>query len=129
MAQVHGKSGTVKIGTTAIAFIQSFTVDQTVDMADGTSMGEDWEVSLAGLKKWSGSLTCKFDSAIDDGQKLLKIGEKVSLILSPDGNTHDLTGDAFITKRGLSVNRGDIVELSFDFKGDGELTDGTTPVA
>lgn len=126
MAFFHGKNGVVKVGVTNVAEVKEFEVDERVDTVDATAMGDTYKKHVVGVKEWNGSLTCSFDGAGDDGQKLLLVGSEVALVLEPDGTVGtDLTGNATITGRKVATQKEGLVELAITFQGNGALTDAS----
>ena len=55
MATLTGNNGTVKVGSVAIAEIRSFSVDETMDTIESTSMGDTYRTFETSLKSWNGS--------------------------------------------------------------------------
>ena len=125
MAAIHGLSGSVKIGATSVASIDSWRVDINRDVADATNFGSNgWKESIAGLKGWGGSLSGSFDMGDTNGQLALQNallnGTTVALKLYVDA-THYYSGNAYITKIGADTPVSDKVKASFDFQGTGAL--------
>ncbi|PCJ17484.1 MAG: hypothetical protein COB02_13775 [Candidatus Cloacimonadota bacterium] len=126
MSLISGKNGVVKAGATNIAEVKQFDVDHRINTIDVTAMGDTSKKYINGIAEWNGSLTCVFESTGDAGQKLLKLGDDVALSLDPDGSVGgELTGNATITSRKISVQTESFVELAITFQGNGDLTDGT----
>ena len=61
MATFKGNSGTVKVGSDAIAEIRSYSVDETMDTIEDTSMGDTYRTFKTSLKSFSGSVDVFFD--------------------------------------------------------------------
>ena len=131
MAIVQGKNGVVRVGATGqVNEVQKFSLDISIATADGTSMGDDWEKHLAGVKNWSGDVSVLFDKTDADGQEALAIGASVTVNLMPEGSTTGLrnySGTVTVTDTPISVDKGGIVERSFKFKGNGALTIAALP--
>ena len=48
MTTHHGNEGTVKLSTNEVGEIKNFTVEQSVDVADDTAMGDTWRTHKVG---------------------------------------------------------------------------------
>jgi hypothetical protein len=128
MANHHGKDGTVKIGSNTVAEIKSFTLDQTSDTVEDTSMGDSMKSYKVGQGDASGSITCHFDETDTSGQGAMTNGASVSLALYPEGaDSGDTyyTMTALITSVGMSVDMGSVVERSFGFQVTAGVTETT----
>ena len=128
MATHHGKEGTVKVGSNAVAEIQSFQVTEEVGVSDDTAMGDTSETHLVGIKRWNGSLECSWDGDDTNGQEALLVGASVVLNLYPEGAANGdkyMSGTATITRVNSTVARDGVVRRSFDFTGNGALSHST----
>ena len=56
MATHTGSEGTVKVGANAIAEIRSYSLEETADTAEDTSMGDSYRTFKTTLKAWTGSV-------------------------------------------------------------------------
>lgn len=129
MATFTGKSGAVKVGTNAIAEVKDWSINQTAETADSTSLSSagGWRTHNQTLKAQEGSLNCFWDDTDANGQGALTIGASVTLNLYPEGETsgdEEYSGTATIT--GITINSAvdGNVEASFTFQGNGALTIG-----
>ena len=59
MATHAGSEGTVKVGANAIAEIRSFSVEETGDTIDDSTMGDSARTYIAGLKTYTQVLETK----------------------------------------------------------------------
>jgi hypothetical protein len=127
MATHKGSEGVVKVGANTIAELKSYSIEETANTIDTTTLGDSSETHVTGLKKWSGSADCFWDETDTNGQLALTIGSSVTMNFYPEGAT---TGDRYATGTatvvGASVNAESdgIVETSFSFTGTGDLTWG-----
>lgn len=130
MATHHGNDGTVKVGSNAIAEIQSFTVTQSLDLAEDTAMGDTSRTYLTGAPYgWEASVECFWDETDTNGQEALTIGASVTLNLYPEGATTGdkyLSGTAIVKQINWSVQRGSIVTRSINCQGNGALSTTST---
>ena len=127
MAQIVGKNGVIKSGSTAIGEIRSFSIDETCDTSETTSMGDSARTFSATLTSFSGSIDAYLDFA-DSGQDTLTLGSQLTANFFPDGDTSGnvkLTGSIIVTGVSKSEAMDGIAEVSFSFQGSGALTEGT----
>lgn len=111
MATTHGNSATIDVGGTAIGEVRSFTVNESLDQAEDSAMGDTYATFKTGLNRANGSLEVWFDST-DAGQDLLVFGSEVTLNMYPEGNTsgkEKWVATATITGADLTVDLGSIV--------------------
>lgn len=128
MATLTGNNGTVKVGSVAIAEIRSFSVDETMDTIESTSMGDTYRTFETSLKSWSGSVDIFFDDTDATGQGALTVGSEVTVNFQIEGDTtgdHLLSGAAIVTGRTINSSFDGLVEASLSLQGDGALTEGT----
>lgn len=128
MATHLGKEGTVQVGSNSIAEIRSFSIDETVDTVEDTSMGNAAKTYLASIKDFSGSVDVLYDETDTNGQVALAVGATVTLNFAPEGAaTGDvkLTGDAIVTSKSISSSFDGLVEASISVQGTGGLTTTT----
>ena len=127
MATHTGSEGTIKVATTVVGELRSYTLEQTADTIEDTSMGDTSRTYKSALKGWSGSASLFFDEA-DAGQLLLVLGSSVAIKVYPEGaSTGDkyYYGDAIITGSNISASFDGMVEAEVTFTGTGLLTLGT----
>ena len=128
MATHTGSEGTVKVGSNAIAEIRSYSVEQTGDAVEDTTMGDSWRTHKATLKSWTASVDVFWDETDTTGQGALVVGAEVTLNLYPEGST---TGDVYFTGTGIitgvtvSASYDGMVESSISVQGTGALTQST----
>lgn len=128
MANHKGSEGTVKVGSDAVAEIRSFSIEETADTLEDTSMGDSARTYLASLTSWSGSVDVFWDETDTSGQGALDVGSSVTLNLYPEGDTAAdtyYTGTAIVTGKSVSSSFDGMVEASFSVQGTGALTETT----
>ncbi|MEY2653823.1 MAG: hypothetical protein RLZZ524_851 [Pseudomonadota bacterium] len=129
MANHTGVDGVIKISTNVVAEVRNWSINETADTIEDTTMNDTSRTYQTGLKGWSGSLTAFWDETDTNGQVAMTIGASIALELYPEGAT---TGDAkysgtvLITSIGVSVPTNGMVERTIGFQGTGALTIGTT---
>ena len=128
MATHAGSEGTVKVGSDAIAEIRSFSIEETADTLEDTSMGDSARTYKPSLTSFSGSVDVFWDETDSAGQGALTIGAEVTLNLYPEGDTAGdtyLSGAAIVTGRSVSSSFDGLVEMSISVQGNGALTQTT----
>lgn len=128
MANHTGVDGVVKVGTNTVAEVRNWSVSESADTIEDTTINDTSRTYQAGLKSWSGSLTAFWDETDTNGQVALTVGSSAVLNLYPEGaTTGDIyySGTAIINSVGVSVPTGGMIERSIGFQGSGALTIGT----
>ena len=128
MATHLGKEGTVQVGSNAIAEIRGFSIDETIDTVEDTSMGDSSKTYLASIKDFSGSVDVLYDETDTNGQTALSLGSSVTLNFAPEGTDSGdvkLTGTAIATGKSVTSSFDGLVESTITVQGTGGLTTGT----
>ena len=128
MANHKGSEGTVKVGSNAVAEIRSFSIEETGDTLEDTSMGDSARTYLASLTSWNGTVDVFWDETDTNGQGALDVGSSVTLNLYPEGDTSGdtyYTGTAIVTSKSVSSSFDGMVEASFGVQGSGALSETT----
>jgi hypothetical protein len=128
MATHKGSEGTVKSGASTIAEIRSYTITETADVLEDTSMGDSSRTYLSSLKTFTGSIDCFWDETDTSGQLSLDPGSSVTINIYPEGSgTGDTyyTGSVIITEKSITASFDGMVEASFSFQGTGTLSETT----
>lgn len=128
MANHTGVDGVVKVGTNTVAEVRNWSVSESADTIEDTTMNDTSRTYQAGLKSWNGSLTAFWDETDTNGQAALTVGSSAVLNLYPEGaTTGDIyySGTAIVNSVGVSVPTGGMIERTYGFQGSGALTIGT----
>ena len=128
MATHLGKEGTVQVGSNAIAEIRSFSVDESIDVVEDTSMGDSAKTYLASIKDFSGTIDVLYDETDTNGQTALSVGSSVTVNFAPEGTDSGdvkLTGTAIVTAKSVTSSFDGLVESTISIQGSGGLTTGT----
>ena len=128
MATFTGKAGVVQTGSNALAEVRSYSITQTGDTTESTSMGDSAKTFEATLTEFSGSIDLFFDDTDTSGQVSLTIGSSFTLNLAPEGTgsgAYKLSGSANVTDITRSAAHDGLVEMTVAFQGTGALTIGT----
>jgi len=128
MATHKGSEGTVKVGSNAVAEIKSYSIEESADTLEDTSMGDSARSYKPSLTSFSGSLDVFWDETDTNGQGALSIGSEVVLNVYPEGDTTGdtyYTGSAIVTGVSRSASFDGLVEASISVQGNGALTTST----
>ena len=133
MASATGTDGIVKLvtdgGTLAtVAEVRSFTIDETADTIESTSMGAigGARTYLAGNKTATISLECFWDST-DAAQDDLDVTSKIDFEIYPNGvgTGKKYTGEGFVTDKSINVSFDGMVEATFAIQVTGAVTEAS----
>ncbi len=128
MANHAGSEGTVHVGTTAVAEIRSYSISETADTIEDTSMGDSARTYKSSLKSFSGSVDVFWDESDTTGQGALSVGSEVTIKFYPEGSSSGdayLYGSAIVTGKTINASFDGMVEASITVQGTGALTTGT----
>ena len=128
MATHLGREGTVQVGSNAIAEIRGFSIDETIDVVEDTSMGDSSKTYLASIKDFSGTVDVLYDETDTNGQTALSLGSSVTLNFAPEGTSSGdvkLTGTAIVTGKSITSSFDGLVESTITVQGTGGLTTTT----
>jgi hypothetical protein len=127
MATHTGSEGTVRVGLNAIAEIRSYSVEETSDTAEDTSMGDSYRTFKTTLKGWTGSVDVFWDETDTNGQNLLIPGAEVTVNFFPEGATAGqseryYSGSAIVTGKTVTGSFDGMVESTITLQGNGTLS-------
>jgi predicted secreted protein len=127
MATHKGSEGTLKVGSDSLAEIRSYSLEESADTLEDTSMGDSARTYKSSLTSFSGSVDVFWDET-DTAQNALSIGSEVTLNVYPEGETAGdtyYTGTAIVTGVTRSASFDGLVEASVSVQGTGALTSTT----
>ena len=127
MATFKGSDGVVKAGSNAIGEIKNFTVEESADVLEDTSMGDTAKTYKSSLTSFTASVEGLFDDT-DTAQTAMTIGSELTFTFLPEGDSsgdYSLSGSGIITGISRSQAHDGLVEISFSVQGSGALTIGT----
>jgi predicted secreted protein len=127
MATHKGSEGVIKVGSDSVLEIRSYSIEESADTLEDTSMGDSARTYKPSLTSFSGSLDVFWDEA-DTGQSALSIGSEVTLNVYPEGDTSGDTyysGSAIVTGVSRTGSFDGLVEASISVQGNGALTEST----
>tara|TARA_R110002110_G_scaffold75820_1_gene200180 strand:+ start:32 stop:424 length:393 start_codon:yes stop_codon:yes gene_type:complete len=121
-----GSEGIIQVGSgnDAVAEIRSYSVEETADTLETTSMGDAARTHLASLTSFSGSLDVYWDET-DTAQIALTVGTSVTIKFYPEGTASSAkyySGTAIVTGVSRSASFDGLVEASISVQGTGALT-------
>ena len=125
MATHKGSEGTVKVGANAIAEIRSFSISETGDTVEDTTMGDTARTYKPSLTSWSGTVEVFWDETDTQGQVALTVGAVATVNAYPEGSASGanyVTGSAIVTGRTINSSFDGMVEASITLQGNGALT-------
>jgi predicted secreted protein len=128
MATHKGSEGTVKVGSNAVAEIRSYSIEESADTLEDTSMGDSARTYKPSLTNFSGTLDVFWDETDASGQGALSIGSEVTLNFYPEGDASGDTyysGSAIVTGVSRTGSFDGLVEASISVQGNGALTEST----
>jgi hypothetical protein len=128
MATHTGSEGTVRVGANAIAEIRSYSLEETADTVEDTSMGDTFRTHKTTLKSFSGSIDVFWDEGDTNGQIALAVGSEVTISFYPEGATTGdkyYTGTAIVTSKTVTGSFDGMVESTINVQGTGALTFST----
>jgi len=128
MATHKGSEGTVKVGSNAIAEIRSYSIEESADVLEDTSLGDSARTYLSSLTSFSGTIDVLWDETDSSGQGALSVGSEVTLNFYPEGDGSGdtyYTGSAIVTGVSRSASYDGLVEASISVQGNGALSETT----
>ena len=128
MANHKGSEGVAKVGTNTIAEVRDWSLSETAETIDDTTLGDTARTKKSSLTTASGSLTAFWDETDTSGQGAMTVGAEVTLNLYPEGATSGdtyATLSAVVTEKGVSTSLDGMVETSVSFEANGAVTWGT----
>jgi len=132
MATNKGSSGVVKIAAdggsvAAIGEVRSYSIDETADTIEDTSMGDTVKTYLSSLT----DATLTVDALWDDGdaqQLILDTGVDIDWEIHPTGTGTGekyYSGGGVVTAKTISASYDGLVEASFSVQVSGAITEAT----
>lgn len=128
MASHTGSEGFVNVGANTIAEIKGYSVEESTDTIETTTMGDTDKTYVASLGDWSGSIDVLWDETDTNGQVALTNGASATFNFYPEGSTSGdtyMTGTGIVTGRSIKATHDGLVEASITIQGSGGLTTTT----
>ena len=128
MAIHKGSEGLIKVGANTVAEVKNYSVEETGDTVETTSLGDSARTFTSTLTSWTASVDAFWDETDSTGQGALTIGAEVTLNVYPEGaDTGDTyyAGSAIVTGVSISGSYDGPVDASISLQGTGALTSST----
>ena len=128
MATHVGTSGVVKVGSDTVAEVTGFTIDQSADVVEDTSLTDSSKSYLSLRNDATGTIECHWDETDTNGQGALTIGANVTLNLYPEGaDSGDTyyTGTAIVTGLSQSVSLDGVISRTVNVQFSGGISTTT----
>ena len=98
MATHVGTSGVVKVGSATVAEVTGFTLNETQDTVEDTSLTDSKKSYLALRGDATATIEAHWDETDTNGQEALDVGTSATIELYPEGAD---SGDAYYTGTGI----------------------------
>nr|DAX19269.1 MAG TPA: major tail protein [Caudoviricetes sp.] len=126
---VAGKNGKVIIGESGnqkVAAIKNWSLELSLETLETTALGDEWKNYITGLKEWTASSEGDYEVPTDtQGQAALQeaylAGTTVIVKLYVD-NANYYQGTAYISSLSIEDPVDDVVSISLELTGTGELS-------
>lgn len=128
MATHKGSEGTIKVGANAVAEVRSFSITETADTVEDTTMGDSARTYKPSLTSWNGTVEVYWDETDTNGQVAMSVGSEITFGAYPEGSTTGdtyMSGSAIVTSLTVNSSFDGMVEASIAVQGNGALTTGT----
>jgi hypothetical protein len=126
MAVHKGSEGTVKVGANGILEVRSYSIEESADTLETSTMGDTARTYVPSLTTFTGSVDVYWDETDTNGQGALSIGAAVTLNVYPEGDSSTdtyYTGSAIVTGVTRTASFDGLVEASITLQGTGALTE------
>ena len=126
MAVHKGSEGTVKVGANGILEIRSYSIEESADTLETSTMGDTARSYVPSLTTFTASVDVYWDENDTNGQGALSIGAEVTLNVYPEGDASTdtyYTGSAIVTGVTRTASFDGLVEASITLQGTGALTE------
>ena len=128
MATHVGTSGVVKVGSNSVTEVTGFTIDETNDTVEDTSLTDTAKSYKALRKDATGTIECHWDETDTNGQTALAVGSEVTLNLYPEGaDSGDTyyTGTAIVTGVSQAVTLDGVISRTINVQFSGGVSTTT----
>lgn len=125
MSNHTGNGGVVKVGSNVVAEIREFSLSETAETIDDSTMGSTARTKKSGMTSASGSMTAFWDETDSTGQGAMTVSSEVTLNLHFEGTASGATYatlSAIITEAGVSSTFDGMVEATFSFEANGAVS-------
>lgn len=126
MAVMRGCDGELKVDSTKVTYIDSFSISLNTGTTEVSQLGSEWKEFMATTKDWSGSASGTLDTAdatqeafLDD---FLASGQASVEGIFKVAADYSLKGNMLATGLSIQASHGDKISISFNFQGTGALS-------
>ena len=126
MSATIGKDGEVRIGSTVMAYMDTWSLNMTADVVEITAFGDTSKNRVQTFKDWTASMAGSLDRSDAQQAALLDQFEdgtlsEVQVRLYTDAGSSYWYGSAVLNSSAVGSSVSDKVTVSFDFQGSGAL--------
>ena len=128
MANHIGVDGLVTVGGVTIAELKGFSIEESVNAIDNSTINDLASSVVAGRTSWTGSIEVQWDETDATGQGVMTVGATAVLVFGPEGNTTGdtiFTGTAIVASVSKAVADEAVITQSFSVTGVGALVEST----
>ena len=128
MATHVGTSGVVKVGSATVAEVTGFTLNETNDTVEDTSLTDSKKSYVALRGDATATIEAHWDETDTNGQEALDVGSSATIELYPEGAE---SGDAYYTGTGIvtgadvAVTMDGIISRTLNIQFSGGVTHST----
>ena len=128
MATHVGTSGVVKVGSATVAEVTGFTLNETNDTVEDTSLTDSKKSYVALRGDATATIEAHWDETDTNGQEALDVGSSATIELYPEGAD---SGDAYYTGTGIvtgadvAVSMDGIISRTLNIQFSGGVTHST----
>jgi len=135
-----GRTGSLALGSVAVAKIRDWSIDTTVELLSTNDISSGFNTFVPGVKGATGSATLMYyrlgtgEAGTEFTELLAKIMKEGSIIAGADGDlvaltlnvgtgsNDDITFNAYITSANVSVSTGELTVVAINFTVDGDFS-------
>lgn len=125
MAVKYGLPGSIKIAGKEIAHMGEWSLEQTIEIKEGSFFKGTGKEKSAGISDWTASCSGQVDFATESGQKdvmdAFQQGEPVEVVLYLNDTTF-FTGNAFIESLSIDNSAEGEYNIEISLAGNGGIT-------
>jgi hypothetical protein len=128
MANHLGNEGQIKVGTNTVAEVRSFSITESVDLVEDTTMGDAAKTFQPTQTFWEASVEVFWDETDTNGQQAMTVGSSITFNGYPEGSSSGdtyFTGAAIVESRDVKGTHNGLVEASLKLRGNGALSKTT----
>ena len=128
MATHVGTSGVVKVGTDTVAEVTGFTIDQSNDTVEDTTLTDTSKTYKVLRSDATGTIECHWDETDTNGQEALDVGSSATIELYPEGaDSGDkyYNGTGIVTGADVAVTMDGIISRTLNIQFSGGVTHST----